>query len=713
MADISFATINVVDGVEHQDTPLLQVIPSGKHSARPGDTLVVFLDFPEAPAAICAEVVKTLSTAYWGAPGGVTTALKLAIKLANDRLLELNRGTPPNQRVEGSITCVVSNADSLVIAQGGPALAYARGADGGFESIMPTDASTQVGIAKTLDVYFTNLIPRHGDVLVLTGSNSCVSVPQRLIEVCMGKGDARMVSGYLNANIKQGKLVGVAVSVGATSPIEKLVHPAPEPAEPPIPRSNPTRNNPVVQPRGAAPVEQEPVPVAAPARRNTAAQQAYSALPDQAEAHSGPIIPSAVSETLNNASQSVKRSLSKFGGQLLPQPTSEAISHANEGGKASLFLLAAIAILIPILVAVVGVPLYLQYTGEVERQRLKGEAQAAVTLAQSSTDPTGVRTNWPLALQAIGRYQEKNPSDIATFEEARTKARTEMDRVNQVTRVPVTQLATMTNGQHRIAASAFGLYVIDNSATTGQYFVLNQDRSGVQGKPVALSFRNGQGANVTFADVTWATTLNNRWRSEGAVVFGSNTVFEYLQTNAQLAELKLPSESLTEVVRTSAGELYNNTLYLLDAGVGQIWRFQLQGDTLVKSSPYFGAAFKTLQDSIDMAIDGSIFVLQRNGAVLKYFNRQPQAFTLSGLPDAPGQIVALAATGADIATGSLFLADAGNGAVYEFNKEGKFLHQYRGINDEFGGLQDISIDATNNVLYVTTSERIMSVKLTQ
>jgi len=28
-------------------------------------------------------------------------------------------------------------------------------------------------------------------------------------------------------------------------------------------------------------------------------------------------------------------------------------------------------------------------------------------------------------------------------------------------------------------------------------------------------------------------------------------------------------------------------------------------------------------------------------------------------------------------------------------------------------LQDISIDATNNVLYVTTSERIMSVKLSQ
>ena len=102
MADISFATINVVDGVENTDTPQLQVISSSKHSARPEDTLAVFLDLPSAPALVCNEVVKTLSAAYWGAPGGVTTALKLAIKLANDRLLELNRGVPQQQRAEGS-----------------------------------------------------------------------------------------------------------------------------------------------------------------------------------------------------------------------------------------------------------------------------------------------------------------------------------------------------------------------------------------------------------------------------------------------------------------------------------------------------------------------------------------------------------------------------------------------------------------------------------
>ena len=696
MADISFATINVVDGVENTDTPQLQVISSSKHSARPEDTLAVFLDLPSAPALVCNEVVKTLSAAYWGAPGGVTTALKLAIKLANDRLLELNRGVPQQQRAEGSITCVVANHDSLVIAQGGPSLAYARNARGGFESIMPQDGSTLIGVSKTLDVYFTNLSARQGDVLVLTGSGSCVNVAQRIVEQCMGKGDARMVAGYLNANIKQGKLVGVAVSVGATSPIEKLVNPGPESA----PARTSSQRVPTLQRESAA---------EAPSARRVTASVPINIAPVAEEETAAPVIPAAVSETLSNAARSIKRGLSAFGGQLLPQPTSQAITQAGQTGRASIFVLAVIAILIPILVAAVGVPLYLQYTGEVERQRFKADAQSAVDIARQSKDAAAVRINWPNASLAIQRYLEKNPID-STFDDARKQAQQELDRVNQVTRVPVVTLSVLTSGTHRVAASAFALYVIDTAANTGQYLVLNQDHTGMQGKPVNMTFRNGQGSNITFADVSWASTLNNRWRSEGAVVFGSNSVFEYLQLNGQLSGLALPTEALTEVVRAGAGELYNNTLYLLDVGVGQIWRFQLQGDTLVRGNPYFGSPFKTLQDSIDMSIDGAIYVLQRNGAVLKYFNRQPQAFTLNKLPDAMGQASAMAVTGADIATGNLYLAD-NSGAIFVFDKNGDFVRQFRGANNEFQGLQDISVDSTNNVVYVVTMDRVLGFKL--
>ena len=696
MADISFATINVVDGVENTDTPQLQVISSSKHSARPEDTLAVFLDLPSAPALVCNEVVKTLSAAYWGAPGGVTTALKLAIKLANDRLLELNRGVPQQQRAEGSITCVVANHDSLVIAQGGPSLAYARNARGGFESIMPQDGSTLIGVSKTLDVYFTNLSARQGDVLVLTGSGSCVNVAQRIVEQCMGKGDARMVAGYLNANIKQGKLVGVAVSVGATSPIEKLVNPGPESA----PARTSSQRVPTLQREPAA---------EAPSARRVTASVPINIAPVAEEETAAPVIPAAVSETLSNAARSIKRGLSAFGGQLLPQPTSQAITQAGQTGRASIFVLAVIAILIPILVAAVGVPLYLQYTGEVERQRFKADAQSAVDIARQSKDAAAVRINWPNASLAIQRYLEKNPID-STFDDARKQAQQELDRVNQVTRVPVVTLSVLTSGTHRVAASAFALYVIDTAANTGQYLVLNQDHTGMQGKPVNMTFRNGQGSNITFADVSWASTLNNRWRSEGAVVFGSNSVFEYLQLNGQLSGLALPTEALTEVVRAGAGELYNNTLYLLDVGVGQIWRFQLQGDTLVRGNPYFGSPFKTLQDSIDMSIDGAIYVLQRNGAVLKYFNRQPQAFTLNKLPDAMGQASAMAVTGADIATGNLYLAD-NSGAIFVFDKNGDFVRQFRGANNEFQGLQDISVDSTNNVVYVVTMDRVLGFKL--
>ncbi len=71
---------------------------AGKRTSRPGETLVIFMDLPAASPSMCADIARTLSDGYWRAPGGVTTALRLALSLANDRLIELNRGVPPASR---------------------------------------------------------------------------------------------------------------------------------------------------------------------------------------------------------------------------------------------------------------------------------------------------------------------------------------------------------------------------------------------------------------------------------------------------------------------------------------------------------------------------------------------------------------------------------------------------------------------------------------
>jgi hypothetical protein len=719
MADISFSSINVDNGQQLGETPHVSIHSAGRNTVRAGDTLIVFFDMPSASEAALRDASKALSQSFWNAPGGVTTGLRLAMKVANDRLIELNRGVPADRKAEGSITCVVYGNGSLVVAQAGPALAYARSKSGAFEHILPLDAASIVGSTRNLVVSFAHYEPHEGDVYVITGAGSFSGVgassaplrDERLIETCMSRGDARMVAGFLNANVKQGRLMGVAVSVDAASPFAAPIAAAPQaaPSTRPMPMGATTPPVAQTQIRPAAATATTPRPEAKPQTGQTSTRT---------RALVGDVMKS-TQKNISLATKSIQRGLTSFGGALLPTEDREALDRANENGRAITFVLLAIALLLPIIAAVVVSTWYLQFSGEVERQQLKKAAIDAVMVAESSPDASSVKANWPKALEAIARYEEKNPSD-AGFGEAKAKARVQLDLLGKVQRVQPLLLSGLAAGQHRIAASAFGVYAISigtgGNANGGQYLVVNPDRTKVEGKPYAMAPAAALANQpLLFSDAIWATTTGGRWRTEGAVVVGKQALFEYSSATGQLAPLPWPAEALTRVLQAQAGELYDSRVYLLDTGVGQIWRLHLSdtnpSDGLVRIDSYFSNPYDPLKRGIDIAIDGAIYVLQNNGAVLKYFNRAPQPLTLTGLQDPILQPVALTISGSDASAGSIFIADAGNGAVIEFSKAGQYVRQFRGDVDEFKGMHDITLDASTNTLYVATTDKLFAFRV--
>ena len=714
MADISFSSIHVDNGQELGDPPQVSVHSAGRNTARAGDRLIVFFDLPNAHDSVLREVGKALSSSYWNGPGGVTTALRLAMRVANDKLVEMNRGVPAEQRAEGSITCVVSNAESIVLAQAGPAIAYARskgnplgntlGATfgGAFERILPQDAASTIGSTRTVDVYFSNFTPQVGDVFVVTGSGSCINVNERLIEMCMSKGDARTVAGYLNANVKQGRMVGVAVSVD--------VAPAFAIAQPNLAAPKPRSTQPQPTVSQAPTTIRPPITQTAPQTRKTqdAIEPASNAVGDALKS---------TGETLSTAARSIQRSLSAFGGQLLPTEDREALDRANENGRAITFVLAAIAVLFPILAAVVVTTYYLQFSGEIERQQLKRDALAAVQAAEAAPNATDLKAAWPLALDAIAKYEAKNPSDAAaTFADARTKARAQLDQLSRVKRVQPITYSALDAGQHKLSAYAFGVYVMNGSTNTAQNFVMAPDRSQIQGKGFVLALGPQLASTpLNFADVSFATTTGGRWRTEGALLLGKTGLFEYSSVTGKITALPVPATALTALVQAQAGELYDNKVYVLDTGAGQIWRFYLSlqtpSDGLVRADSYFRNSYNPLKTGLDISIDGAIYILQNNGAILKYFNQTQQPLALAGYPDSFGQPVALAVSGTAPSAGNLFIADSASGSIIQFNKAGAFMQQFRGAADEFKGIQDISLDASTNTLFVVTNDRLMGFKI--
>lgn len=663
MSQIQHSIVHVINGVEQNISPQIFI---SKLAGRPGikESLALFLDLPRATPAQDSDLAQLFAEAYANASGGITAAMRHAFKLANDRLLALNRGAP--QPIHGSITCALVTGEHLIIAQSGPALAYARSADGAFEPLTNPPDAPPLGATRAPEINFRNIAPRPGDVFLLTGAGSIQNTPEQLIEACMGKGDPRMVAGYLNANVRDGALAGVVFSLVEDDLAEQPPPPPPAILTPPPPAA-------------------EPVP---------AGPGIGQKIVDGIRAGKA-----AIGIRATQAAQTAGKGIGEFGGQLLPQ--TPAPVNDEQRSRLSLFSLGLVAVLLPILVTAIVATSYLQLSGEAEKQQQRALLRAQLDQARASNDPAA----WTKTIELANTYEQKFKTDEQVTA-ARQQAREQLDKLYGVARIAPARLTELTPpAARKLAAAPLGLYTLD--ASTGQtfYYTLSPDHASITGKPVPIA-PAATSAEPGFKDVTWASSTGNRWHSEGAILASSAAIGEYSLATGQIASTRITADQPGNI---AALDLFGDQIYLLDTGVGQIWRMQLSGGAIARSS-YFRSPFNPLKEGVDMAIDGAVYILQRNGSLLKYVAGLPVQFALQNLPEPMTAPVAIALLGPNRDTGSVFVADAKNGSIFQFDKNGVFIRQYRGAGDDFSGIIDLSSDPTTNTLYVLTQKNIFSFK---
>ena len=120
-----------------------------------------------------------------------------------------------------------------------------------------------------------------------------------------------------------------------------------------------------------------------------------------------------------------------------------------------------------------------------------------------------------------------------------------------------------------------------------------------------------------------------------------------------------------------------------------------------------------LQDGIDLAVDGGMFVLRKPGSdppVVRLLQGRIATFTLAGLPEPLRAPVAIVSSTSDPDSGSVFVADSATGAIIEFSKSGEFVRQLRAANDELVGMQDLSYDFTNDTFYAVSPRQLFVFK---
>ncbi len=194
---------------------------------------------------------------------------------------------------------------------------------------------------------------------------------------------------------------------------------------------------------------------------------------------------------------------------------------------------------------------------------------------------------------------------------------------------------------------------------------------------------------LTGADAERLATLPNA-QAVHQLAFDAATKSLYLQDyQGQLYHYSLNKEKLSPLTSTDGETIpvatglgtFGNTLYLLDPAGNQILKYgEIDSSNDLTASSYTKSKKVDLSSSIGMAIDGSVFVLSKDGVVTKFVRGNPSDFKLTNLPVPFDNISRPISFTANEDSPIYYYADQGSDKIppriIEFDKNGKFSHQY-------------------------------------
>jgi len=172
-----------------------------------------------------------------------------------------------------------------------------------------------------------------------------------------------------------------------------------------------------------------------------------------------------------------------------------------------------------------------------------------------------------------------------------------------------------------------------------------------------------------------------------------------------LRSLALADSKAWRKVRAAAG--YGGNVYLLDTQRNAILKYV--PTTSGYNNPPLGYLDQTvradLTNTVDMAIDGDVFVLVLDGQVWRFTLGKPLPFPRTDL-DKPMPNPASIFT--NQAVQSVYVVDAANKRIVQFSKEGVFQRQFRyaGFDGAFDSLKNVFVDEERSVMYITSGDKL-------
>ena len=614
-------------------------------------------DGPEH-AQVARELVETVRQVYLGRRGSITRRLRTALQAVHRRLAELNRETP-GTHWEAGVTAAVLLGDELYLAQAGPALAYLVQPgmlehfpqDSPWLRTLPTEDSwlgtwLPLGRADEVVVHLDYRQVAPGYALLLTSPRLAQLLPpDELITLLDQAPD--VIAKDLAAIASGQDFSALIVAFAEEEPVAEAA---------------------------ASP---EPTPAAEPAGPGWIARTL-------AATWRGLV-------ALGGAVAAVAGQTARILGGLLPARSEAGVLESLERRRRWLL---AVAILIPILLGLLTVAMYWNARTDREsqfQQLLQAATQRQAAALSPAADPARARELLQAAMQDLDRALALQPENVVAQRMWRD-VQASLERLEGIVRLgalrPIASLPGAPDAPHRLIVAQGRAYVLDR--TTGAVY-----RVDLEGGTITQVLQPGE----TRGGLTVGRLVDMAWVEAGGAQQDDGIVV--LDAAGQAWEIGALEGVLPLAVNEAGWQNpwlaggYGGNFYVLDAGRGQIWKYvpTANGYTDPPIAWLEPDAGLKLDDVVDMAIDGAIYLLRANGRIEMLTAGRPRPFDQPDEFDLTEPVALFAAPPPD----SVYLADTQR--VLQLTVQGAFQRQLLPPEGTFRRLSALWVDEDGKRLY--------------
>jgi hypothetical protein len=656
---ISVGRFAIVEGDVQEHGPWLV------EQTRDGDPRIVQLivlvePVDERSAEFCEEVAGAVADLFVSEELSLTGGLVRAIRRAHANLAEWNRRSLREHRVAVGVTCVVLRNGEATIAQAGPGLVYLLSSDGTRRVTTAGEpAASPLGSDGEITPQFVAAQTEDTSILLLSSFAETTAGPSAISRVFSSHPDRLLTDLFVQVrNVPDVHAVVITDAPEADAPDTDAPeeHAGDEPPER-APRTEPLPS-------------EEPPPGAPP-------------FPDPDDA----LVRVTVAPVGDGEAEAPRR-------RRMPSLRRERVAGAS-GPLPWLWLAAGLLALIAVVAAIIFVPPLLEEDAGARLDARLSEASELLTGAGETSDVGEQRDQLNAALQQLEEARSVDATD-PRIGSPQIAIQERLDEVNRV--VPVDQVETVLRFEgvvtqpiipDALAVGADRLWVMDTALGR----VLAIDPTGIFG--VEEVYRAGQ----RYGDVAAGAPVGIAWDSIGArlVVLDADRSLFAVARDGEPVELRL--RDADELATIDAIAVHAGSLYVLDAGGGEVWRYLPTGSGFdSERSALLGTA--SLGGARALHVASDIFVLDEE-SLRRFEGSRESVEQLQGIDRALNAPVGLAAD-----REAIYIADRGGRRIVVGDPGGAFLRQH--THPDFTDLRGVALAPGGDVLYVLTGLGILS-----